>query len=222
MAMKTLRVISVGLTLLTVFGCGNVGDGVDLLRMTVDRFGPTESRASSTARSLPRATIDAAAVPLILVELPDRGASATMLSIGANRGVTSWAGGDGVGLSLMHPGLVISTRGYGGDILSSDVSAALEVLDQPVGATATRTLRYLDGQNRDYTRSYYCEYFSGGAQNIEIFEVIHRTEQVVEQCRATDHSFENQYWIDGEGLIWKSVQFAGASIGYLHIERLHR
>lgn len=214
--------MAASLTLGLLGACGNVGDGLAVVQARISSLISPRQVDTSAGRSLPRETINEAAVPLILVEVPNRDASATMLSIGRNRTVTSWAGRDDVGLSMADPGLVISTRGYGGDILSADIRQVLLALHQPSGATATRTFRFLDGADQEYARSYFCEFERVGEQRIEIFGDIHQTVRVAERCEATDHGFENQYWIGADGLILRSVQFAGGYIGYLHIERLHR
>lgn len=222
MAMRRFRVIAAALALALLQACGNVGDGLAIVQSRVVSLMSPGQGDTSVGRGLPRETINEAAVPLILVEVPNRDASATMLSIGRNRTVTSWAGRDDVGLSMVEPGLIISTRGYGGDILSADIRQVLTALHQPFGATATRTFRFLDGSDQEYARSYFCEFETVGEQRIEIVEEIHQTVHLTERCEATDHGFENHYWIDANGLIWRSVQFAGSYIGYLHVERLHR
>jgi hypothetical protein len=222
MAMRRFRVIAAALALGLLGACGNVGDGLAVVQARIGSLISTRQMDTSAGLNLPRETIDEAAVPLILVEVPNRDASATMLSIGRNRTVTSWAGRDDVGLSMAEPGLVISTRGYGGDILSADIRQVLPALRQPSGAAATRTFRFLDGTDQEYARSYFCEFERVGEQRIEIVEETHQTVHVTERCEATDHGFENHYWIDANGLIWRSVQFAGSYIGYLNVERLHR
>jgi hypothetical protein len=220
MAMKTLKAGILLLFSLVLSGCGVEGGlnyATALARGVISQGAST----GAPARSLPRETIDAAGVPLILVEVPDRQASATMVQVGQNGDVRSWSGSDGVGVSMTDAGLLVSTRGYGGDILSADVSEVHRALLRPRAAFATRTMRFLDGQGRDFARSYACDYSSGGRQQVEIFERTYQLDQVVERCLASDHGFENLYWLDAGGTIWKSIQYAGPHAGSLLIERLH-
>lgn len=218
----TLKSILAGIFAVSLLAsCGTREVGADLIRSATQAIAPSGAPAPAPRDILTRERIDEAGVPLILVDVPSRSASATMRAAGSNGDFTTWIGADGVGLVTIEPGLLTSTRGYGGDILSSDVSQVTSALLSSAQTTSTRSMRFIDGENRDYSRTYTCEYSDSENAIIEIFDTRQRTRHIVERCRASDHSFENEYWIDSDGLLWRSVQFAGSYIGYLVIERLH-
>ncbi len=171
---------------------------------------------------LSRKLIDSAARPLLLVDVVNRSASATMLIAGQNGSYTTWVGADGVGLTLRGPGILTSTRGYGGDIISSDTDEVVRAIRTRQGEASVRLMRFLDGEDNDYSRALTCRYEDLGVEDVLIFEDVHSTHRVVESCRMADMSIENTYWVGAGGYIWRSIQYAGEEIGYLAIERLYR
>ena len=143
-------------------------------------------------------------VPILLVEFPKQKVAAAVSEVGRNGNVTTWWAEDGVGFSTKN-GLLISTRGIGFDLMSSDVSGPLALISARQNGTATRDHRFLDGENQEVLLRFSCTYLSSKSH-------------VIESCAAKDLKIENQYWLDASGEIWRSKQWAGEKNGYMVIE----
>jgi hypothetical protein len=171
---------------------------------------------------LSREVIDRAQTPLILVDTLQLSGSGTMLSTGRAGRYSSWAGRDQAGIVLLDDGLLTATRGYGGDLISADVDAVVEALQTGDGAIAVRVMRYIDGEDDDYTRSMVCSFSDAGREVITIFDRDISTRALVEDCQSSHEDIRNRYWIGSDGFIWRSIQYAGPELGYFQIERLFR
>lgn len=144
--------------------------------------------------------------PVLLTEIPGRGA-ARMLDVARNGEVTTWQSADGLAISL-RGGLVISSRGFGADLMSADVGAVRAALAAGSG-TARRSHTYLDGENRTQRLDFACRIAPMGGATLR------------ETCTGPgDLRFENRYRRDGRGGIVQSVQWLGPGIGTMRLERI--
>ena len=143
-------------------------------------------------------------VPVLIVELPKQKVAAVVAEVAQNGDVTTWWAEDGVGVST-KAGLLISTRGIGFDLMSSDVTGPLALIRARKNGTALREHRFLDGENQEVLLRFSCTYLSDKSH-------------VVESCESKDLTIENHYWFDRSGDIWRSRQWAGARNGYMLIE----
>jgi group 4 capsule polysaccharide lipoprotein GfcB/YjbF len=133
--------------------------------------------------------------------------------------ITVWRTVDEITLSTRN-GVLIATRGFGGDILSGGVRVSG---DQPGPAgSGARVLyiRALDNKRRRLALA--CEQSDLGPETIEIVERRHATRRIQERCTdAGGGVVLNDYWVDSRaGLVWKSRQWAGPDVGYLRLRRL--
>lgn len=159
------------------------------------------------------AAVRAALTPAVVAALPPgtvlvahEATGAVWLSqrVATTGGVQTVLSEDGVTLSL-RDGLVVASRGLGGDLMESDVADAAAAL-RAGRARAVRTHGFLDGEDRVVTRAFDCRYAPAG-------------DGVVERCFATGLSFENTYAMRG-GRIAASRQWLGPRIGHLYLEPL--
>lgn len=144
-------------------------------------------------------------LPVLIVELPKQKVASVVVETARNGDVTTWWAEDRVGLSTKS-GLLISTRGLGFDLMSSDVRGPLALIRARQSGTATRDHRFLDGENQEVLLRFSCTYLGDASS-------------VIESCTAKDLQIENHYWFDQSGEIWRSKQWAGVENGYLLIER---
>ena len=136
--------------------------------------------------------------------------------------IVVWRSEDDASLALRN-GVLIATRGLGGDILS----ASAQVADGRPGSVASGARRYqirgLDNQSRSLVMA--CSLQDLGTETVEIVELQYTTRHLQERCQG-GAGFEgsvvvNDYWIDSRsGRIWASRQWAGPTIGYLRIRQL--
>ncbi|MBO9432180.1 YjbF family lipoprotein [Sulfitobacter sp. R18_1] len=137
---------------------------------------------------------------LIIAQLEQNERASILVRKGVNRDVETYYTPDNISLSL-RDGVLISTRGLGFDLMSSDVAEVLTGLRH--GGQAVRVHRYLDGEDQIVIKSYICDY-SGNAQ-------------IIENCYGKDHSFKNSYQMSG-GRVVASRQWIGPDLGYIRLE----
>ncbi len=130
----------------------------------------------------------------------------------------SWRSEDDASLTLRNE-VLISARGMGGDLISSDVQQVPTKIG-PVGG-GERRMFFLAYDNKSVEINFACEVTDMGSATVTIIEHAHRTRHVREFCQGPDGEIQNDYWIDSaSGLAWQSRQWAGPDVGYLRFRRL--
>jgi Group 4 capsule polysaccharide lipoprotein gfcB, YjbF len=128
-----------------------------------------------------------------------------------------WRTSDDISMTLRN-GMLIATRGFGGDILSSTVQTA-QSRPGPAQGDLMHQVRALD--DREVTLAFGCDVVDLGIETIEVLEYKYSTRHVQQHCVASSGQVINDYWIDTNGsMIWQSRQWAGPIIGYLRFRRL--
>ncbi|MEP5155237.1 YjbF family lipoprotein [Planktotalea sp.] len=143
-------------------------------------------------------------LPVLIVELPKQKIAAVVIYNTENRGHITWVAPDGVAI-YTKSGFVTGSRGVGYDLMSSFVDASLAIVTGSGTGQATRVQTYLDGENQQVVVRLDCHYTRDGAS-------------VYESCKAGDLAVENQYWLNKEGEVQSSRQWAGERNGYMLIE----
>jgi group 4 capsule polysaccharide lipoprotein GfcB/YjbF len=142
--------------------------------------------------------------------------------------ITVWRTVDNSEL-VVRNGVLIATRGLGGDILSSTVQVDNNTIGPARSGEKIMNIRSLD--NKTVRLALSCELSDLGPVTIEIIEQRHPTRHLRETCTggvAADGSGEtgeviNDYWVDSQnGLVWQSRQWAGPYIGYLRLRQVTR
>ncbi|MEQ3748527.1 MAG: YjbF family lipoprotein [Celeribacter sp.] len=182
------------------------------------RPAPPDLRATLT-----RAQIDAFEQPLILVELPQLGSSATLIPVARNGDVQTWSTADGVGLSYER-GLPVATRGLGVDLMGADVTGSLAALNSGGGTTAyyPRFHSHLDGAQQIRYLSFQCQITGRRAETITLIGQRHAVQRIDETCHLPDARVENSYWRGIDGTLWRTKQWLSEDAGYLITERLRK
>ena len=165
----------------------------------------------------------------LLVRL-ETGATAGLVPAAANRGRLVWTTEDDVSLTG-RGGIVVATRGLGGDLLSAESDALLPALAQGRPAAYRRTLRRLDGLGRILVQPYDCRLTTGPRETVVVLGRAHPTLRSTERCESlaaapegtprslAPEPFVNVYNV-GDGTIWTSRQYVGPAVGYLELERV--
>ncbi len=159
-----------------------------------------------------------AGTPLQIATFPGRDGTQVLFSPETRgRGALSWRSPSGEGI-VTEGGLLLATRGLGGDLMIADLSDVPAAL---AGRTrqAERVHRYLDGENHLVARAYVCDYTRAADQTEAYFRSIPAT-RVTETCSGLNDGFENRYWIDGAGRIVRSVEWVSAAVGHVEREQL--
>jgi group 4 capsule polysaccharide lipoprotein GfcB/YjbF len=132
--------------------------------------------------------------------------------------VTVWRSEDDATFAMRN-GVLIATRGLGGDILSSSVQVAQ---GRPGPSASGAHVQMIRGGDVDRQRlAMACELRDLGAAMVEIVEIRYATRHLRQHCTGAGGEITNDYWVDAAaGLVWQSRQWAGPHIGYLRFRRL--
>lgn len=168
-------------------------------------------------QTLTREAISQSPTSLMLAEIPARAGQAVVAPVLANGDRLTWGTNDGITLTLQD-GLVVGTRGLGGDMMGAEVRGTRAALRS--GGTSVRIHDLIGGEDQVERLSYQCDVVVAGQERIGIFGRAFDTTKVVETCRGAELAFENAYWVEGNGRIRKSRQWISADVQYLLLERL--
>jgi hypothetical protein len=223
-------VIRLGLALLLsglVAGCSG-GDGVPTLNAQVTKaaVGAVKARTAAKAQQpapLTRAALNTVPGSYIEVVLERRDALAYLSLSGARRDdapgqIQVWRSQDNASVAMRN-GVLIQTRGLGGDILSSSVHVRGDAPGPSAGGERVMLIRALD--NKELRLSLACDLRDLGPETIEIVQTRYATRHLQERCEGGEGAIRNDYWVDSRsGLVWQSRQWAGPYIGYMRTRRL--
>ena len=215
---------------LLVSGCSGGQDTAPLMLEALrSGYGAVTARTggqpAATQPVLTRAVLDTMDGSIIEITRERLGVTAFLLASGVRQDdlpgrITIWRTGDDVTLSTRN-GVLVQTRGLGGDILSSRVQVADGQPGPATGGVHEQMIRSLD--NRMVRLNMACDLEDLGSVTIEIVERRHATRHLRQKCAGNGGEIVNDYWVDaGAGVVWKSRQWAGPYIGYLRFRRLTR
>lgn len=198
--------------------CGPLADEGPLTGLaSVVTGGGEEAAAVDPRQTLTREMIEQLPNDLLLVDVPSRDATATLVRAGENGARATWISPDGISVTV-EGGLIVATRGFGHDLMAADVTGLRALLR---GAGSGRYVaETLDGTDQVVRTVYDCAVDSRTPETITIFERGYATTRVQVSCTGPDLRFRNTYWVDGSGVVWKSQQFVTQELGYLGLERL--
>ncbi|KIN74313.1 YjbF family lipoprotein [Sulfitobacter guttiformis] len=134
--------------------------------------------------------------------------------------VQVWYSSDNAQIFL-RDGVLIGTRGVGGDIISADADMTIKALRAQSQGTGVRTYVISDGDVTSTDYSFNCTVKSLGSENISVVNQVFITDRFRETCVGGpngDAVLNNEYWVQpSNGLIRKSRQWVGPRVGYFEI-----
>ena len=221
-----IRKFALALSLLFLTACGNSIDlesgerkVIKLIQDKLER--PAGPAAYIDARKIvSREIIDGVGVPILFVEI-DRGQNGTMTQYPGDGVGQTWLGVDGSTVTLGN-GILKATRGVGDDLMGSEISRDIN-WKNPSDGPYTRKLAYLRKDNQMRVYEYECSLMDTKKyETMEIFDAKFQVRRIDETCRGDGIPFVNDYRVDASGLVRKSRQYHGETIGYMTLERLDR
>lgn len=189
---------------------------------TKGRLTPGQAPAApiDPRRALTRELLNGSPTPLMLASIEQNGTYFTVFEAERARNVAAWRLADLNGFSL-RSGALISTQGFGFDLMSADVTPLLAALRGTGPRRAyTRVHRYLDGENHTQISGFVCDLDVVGSEVLDIFERRYTVQRLTETCFGPETTFENQYWIEGNGTIRQARQWIGPELGMLFTQLL--
>lgn len=225
----TIRTLIRLMIVLTLVGACTGGDDGTPLELEVIQSVQSSIVARRAARQggerppLRRADLDTVDGSFIEVTVERRDQLATLILITQRDDpvlgrISVWRTGDNATITTRN-GVLIATRGLGGDLISSSVQTHQTQPGPATGGEHVQWVRALD--NRELQVSFACTLENLGAETIVIVERKHPTQHLQQRCEGGGGQIVNDYWVDrSNGLIWQSKQWAGPNIGYLKLRRL--
>lgn len=132
--------------------------------------------------------------------------------------IIQWRTEDGVTLTTRN-GMLIATRGLGGDLFAAQVPAREGFTGPAHGGERIMSIRTGDLEMAQLVLA--CDRIDLGAETIVIVERAHSTQHLREECTTDGGRVQNDYWVDhANGVLWQSTQWAGPHVGYLRTRRL--
>jgi len=124
-------------------------------------------------------------------------------------GVTTWVGPGGEQIMTQN-GMLVGTRGFGGDILAADVTDSEALIRSFGSGYVTRLMTVIDGENHATTRAFRCAIAPGETQPVNQGAIDVLTRTVTETCKSRGITFDNYYWVVPTSReIIQSSQWAG-------------
>lgn len=190
----TMRLAPLGLALCAALlsGCG-LGQRA-LAPATAMLGGGGKTSGAAMPKSGPQTDVTVASLGYKLV----------MRELERDGNVTTYVSEDGSQISLRE-GIIISTRGFGVDLMSSAQPSLAELTR---GAAHKRTDFYLDGTDTMLRRDFDCTVEAGDGGKGPA-----GTRHIRQTCRSADGFIVNDYWLRG-GQIAQSRQWISAFAGY--------
>lgn len=209
MALKTFGIPVLCLALLA--GCSalkGTGAGAVLAMLT-------PKGATSAARDMPRAELQKAGIPLMLLTSEVFGYEDFVGPRDSRGGVVNWGSADGL-LVTLRDGVLTETRGLGGDLMSSAMPGAGQIAG---GGSYRRTYFFVGPEDRSDRIDLTCTPQTAGSETLSIFGLAYQTRHVVETCTGDAGVIKNEYWLQG-GTIRKSREWVSPTLQYIELTRV--
>ncbi len=163
-------------------GCSSDGENQRLLRETTALVLPA---VAADQPPDPRyAALAAAGAPTLQMRRAGAGETITLRRLGStSEGIVTWLTPQGEGLSFQQ-GVLVSVSGPDGNLMSSDVTQMLALMNSGADGQVKRFNAYLDGNDQIVTHSYICD----------VTQMRGDTGSVIrEDCAGMDDNFINFY-----------------------------
>lgn len=223
------RIIGVGLVGLLLLGCSSEQDTTTSIPKVV--FGSL-SQVLAARKAGPPQRVELTATQLasinqpVLQVNPEVFGGTDFLGLFSSRSnsglgtVQVWQSTDKAHLFLRN-GVVVGTRGIGGDIISADADVTIRSLVAGVGRSGIRTYVISDGDVTTTEYKFQCTLESAGEENITVVNQVFKTKLMRESCKGGprgDSVIRNDYWVQkSTGLLRKSRQWIGPRVGYFEL-----
>ena len=157
--------------------------------------------------------------PLMLVSLEATKSTSVFALRGENGGMRTWLSSAGQGV-ITRGGILAGTRGFGNDLMSSDVGPLINAVQGRRTAQLKIELRYLDGLGKERPLPLDCRTGTAAATGYDFAGMRFEGTPVAVHCEGYGFKFDNSYIVSGAGTVLSSRQWIGPRLGYLTIQSL--
>ena len=223
MCRSRLSLVAIAFVIAGCSGGSNSGTDTDLALAAgqavldaVRTRGAGDGSAISVAPT--RADLDATPGQILQVTPEDRGGTDFLQLIATRqddfgRQVEVWQSSDKAHL-ILRGGVLVGTKGLGGDIRSAEAGAATSGFDG-TGGGGERIVVIDRTDGTAQTVAFSCDMTQLGTEVIQIVDQRVTTRHMREECATKNARFTNDYWVEpGRERVRKSRQWAGPRLGY--------
>jgi hypothetical protein len=202
---------------LAVTGCSSKSAGQNYFAAAAKSLiaGRKAAQAAVKPDQVTREQLAAQGGPVMRLRVASRGIDTFLVRYQQSGPIAVWTDGSGVTFTFRN-GVLIESRGVGGDLMSSSAPAP----GQLAGGGSHARVYFVNGdEDRNERRDYRCDAVTSGSETLVLFGRSHATRHVTETCSRAQGRFANEYWFEG-GTIRKSKEWLSPSIGYVVFERI--
>ena len=161
-------------------------------------------------KKLTKEIIDSVGYPLIEIRTNDIIKRQLLLPISYRENFINFFSGSGQSLTI-HSFLISKTNGFNTYLSSVEASTNSPLIKQtPTNLWPNkdnRTYGFITAQNKIESISFECFFSNLGIDKIEIISKNYKLHKIKESCFSKNTKFDNFYWADNSGYIWKSKQW---------------
>ncbi|KUF09586.1 YjbF family lipoprotein [Pseudoponticoccus marisrubri] len=215
---RTLAVAGLGL----LAACGNgTNDAAKLLaQLPAALSGEKQQEARVTPQQLAQA-LGATDASVHLYEIEERKAQFLMFDIQRNGPYQSF-GASSRQVIVMRDGMIVSTRGFGGDLMSSEEDALISLVKARQAGSAQYVQRFLTSDNQTRVVGYSCIVAPAGGMQVTVGLIDEPAQTVNAKCSGPGGTFSNTFVVAHDGYILSARQWMGEVIGYMATQAIRR
>ncbi|EEX12645.1 putative lipoprotein [Citreicella sp. SE45] len=167
-------------------------------------------------------TLTSTDLPTVFLNIPERQSQTLLVRIEQNNGYDTYANA-GRQAVIMRNGVIVGTRGFGGDLMSTDAGGVRDLVRGSRTGQATYIQRFLTAEDVTRTVTYRCGVEPDKPVDVSMGLVQGTAREVIAACESADGTpFVNYFVVDGNGDILASRQWLGEELGYVSMHRLRR
>lgn len=232
MMMNSRKAMAAALAgLLALSGCSSKGEGEGsaVLSAGSQVFGAIKAGVGRGERppfvNVTKEQLEKTKVPALQVNVLSRGGTDFLRLIADGTDDTPgrlrvWRGSDGTQL-VLRDGIVVGTRGIGGDIISADASATAQAVRGARAGNGERRYFISNGDFSDTEVILSCDIDNLGRETTQVVHLTYTTVHLRETCiggQGDRVRIENDYWVQpGSGVVRRSKQWVGPLTGYFEL-----
>ncbi|APZ52642.1 Group 4 capsule polysaccharide lipoprotein gfcB, YjbF [Salipiger abyssi] len=184
-------------------------------------FGGDQAPSDVTQQQIVQ-TLTATDLPVAFFNVASRNSQTLLIQIEQNAPYRTFATATRQAVVMNH-GMITGTRGLGGDLMSTDESAVLELVRGRQTGQVTYVQRFLTAEDITKTITYRCGVEPDKAVDVNMGLVQASGQEMVAACESPDGpSFVDYYVVDASGEILASRQWLGEVTGYAAMHMLRR
>jgi len=159
---------------------------------------------------------------LVSLEAKDKAYTVFVRQTTNAKGEETWISLDKLSLGMKN-GMIIATRGTGGDQLAGDPSQTLAALKAGRSGVTERFVTLLNGESQAETLAFRCEVERQRQADVDLGPYTADTDFFYETCRNGQIRFRNLFWVErGSRNLVQSRQWISETVGTLALRAVPR